>query len=269
MMISASLVFGSLRLSPSQIERYDAWSFVAQLRPILRGHVVVAPQRSVRRLGELTDQELDALFAMVRNVQAASIARDASVTAFNVAIKDGPEAGQPVPHAHVHVVPRRPNDVRRNDDVYGMLDAWSPDESVVVPPTAPLEVPDDDSREPRTPETMADEARLYGAASGRKTVSFGRFEVDGRQVFYESPKSLAIVNLKPIVPGHVLVIPKRVAPTLADLDDLEYVDLWRSARDVAKVVLDYYGKDDANLAVQDGVDAGQSVPHAHVHILPR
>lgn len=36
--------------------------------------------------------------------------------------QDGPAAGQTVPHVHVHCLPRRPGDLKRNDDVYDAID---------------------------------------------------------------------------------------------------------------------------------------------------
>ena len=57
--------------------------------------------------------------------------------------------------------------------------------------------------------------------------------------------------------------------SLADLDDIEHADLWRTAREVHALVLRHYGAAGANVAVQDGACAGQSVPHVHVHVLPR
>ena len=37
-------------------------------------------------------------------------------------MQDGQDAGQSVPHVHVHVLPRRPGDFHRNDDVYDAID---------------------------------------------------------------------------------------------------------------------------------------------------
>jgi bis(5'-adenosyl)-triphosphatase len=67
----------------------------------------------------------------------------------------------------------------------------------------------------------------------------------------------------------VLVIPRRCVPTLAELTAAELTDLWESVRVVQQIVCREYGKTDAMLGVQDGRDAGQSVAHVHVHILPR
>ncbi|TFK30188.1 diadenosine 5',5'''-P1,P4-tetraphosphate asymmetrical hydrolase [Coprinopsis marcescibilis] len=97
---------------------------------------------------------------------------------------------------------------------------------------------------------------------------FSTIEVTA-QSFYRTALSYAIVNLKPIVPGHVLVIPTRPVPRLADLNDSELASLMRSVNRVGTIVEHAYGADALTIACQDGKSAGQSVPHVHFHILPR
>ncbi|EJC98682.1 diadenosine 5',5'''-P1,P4-tetraphosphate asymmetrical hydrolase [Fomitiporia mediterranea MF3/22] len=90
-----------------------------------------------------------------------------------------------------------------------------------------------------------------------------------RQAFYRTAHAFAIVNLKPIVPGHVLVIPTRVVPRLSDLSSSEVGELFTSVQLVGRVVERAYGADSLTIACQDGLAAGQSIPHVHVHVLPR
>ncbi|KAF9270737.1 HIT-like protein [Marasmius fiardii PR-910] len=97
---------------------------------------------------------------------------------------------------------------------------------------------------------------------------FSTIEVT-RQAFFRSQLSFAIVNLKPIVPGHVLVIPTRPVPRLTDLNESELASLMTSVQRVGRVVEGAYGADALTVACQDGKAAGQSVPHVHFHILPR
>ncbi|KAH9921926.1 diadenosine hydrolase [Epithele typhae] len=85
---------------------------------------------------------------------------------------------------------------------------------------------------------------------------FSSFEVS-RQAFYRVRLAAAIVNLKPIVPGHVLVIPTRPVPRLADLEHDELASLIASVQHVGRVI------------ERDGKAAGQTVPHVHFHLLPR
>jgi hypothetical protein len=47
---------------------------------------------------------------------------------------------------------------------------------------------------------------------------FGRFKIASSQIFYRSKYSFAMVNLRPLVPGHVLVVSNRIVPLLSDLD---------------------------------------------------
>ena len=98
---------------------------------------------------------------------------------------------------------------------------------------------------------------------------FGPHTIHSSQVFYESALSIGFVNIKPIVPGHILVIPKRVERRVMDLTTDEYVDLFASVRFIAPRLEKHYEAQALNIAIQDGVESGQSVPHVHVHVLPR
>jgi bis(5'-adenosyl)-triphosphatase len=102
------------------------------------------------------------------------------------------------------------------------------------------------------------------------TIKFGPFSV-ASQIFHlsHSRLSYALVNIKPLLPGHVLVCPVRVAPRLSQLKPEETADLFMTVQRVARMIERVYNASALNVAVQDGVDAGQSVPHVHVHIIPR
>lgn len=84
-----------------------------------------------------------------------------------------------------------------------------------------------------------------------------------------SPLSFAFVNFKPIVPGHVLVSPKRVVTRFAELSSSEVADLWILSQRVGAAVEAHYAGASLTLTLQDGPAAGQTVPHVHVHVLPR
>ena len=99
-------------------------------------------------------------------------------------------------------------------------------------------------------------------------VYFGTFLVTP-QVFHLTQHSFALVNLKPLLPGHVLVSPRRVTPRFSDLTQAEVTDLFVTVQRVGRVVERVYGASSLNIAIQDGVDAGQSVPHVHTHVIPR
>lgn len=99
---------------------------------------------------------------------------------------------------------------------------------------------------------------------------FGPFAVTS-QVFHISPSHLSfgVVNLKPLLPGHILICPIRSVPRLSQLSGTETADLFNTVKTVSRTLQRVYHATSFNVAVQDGVDAGQSVPHVHVHVIPR
>lgn len=101
-------------------------------------------------------------------------------------------------------------------------------------------------------------------------LKFGPFPV-ARQVFHLSRTRLSygLVNLKPLLPGHVLICPVRCVPRLSQLSPAETADLFQTVQRVSRTLERLYSASAFNVAVQDGVDAGQSVPHVHVHVIPR
>lgn len=101
-----------------------------------------------------------------------------------------------------------------------------------------------------------------------KSIYFSTFLVTP-QVFHLTPYSFAFVNLKPLLPGHVLVSPLRPVPRLSDLDSTEVSDLFLTVQRVSRMLERVYEASALNIAMQDGVDAGQSVPHVHAHLIPR
>lgn len=100
------------------------------------------------------------------------------------------------------------------------------------------------------------------------SIRFASFDVT-RQAFLENDKVAAIVNLKPIVPGHVLVIPRTPYKRVTDMPDADVGRLFATAKHVGRAVQDAYGGDSLTFSVQDGPSAGQTVEHVHVHVLPR
>ncbi|CAH7688328.1 HIT-like domain-containing protein [Phakopsora pachyrhizi] len=107
------------------------------------------------------------------------------------------------------------------------------------------------------------------SSSNSDPIKFFTYDVTD-QVFYQSTHSFAIVNLRPIVTGHVLVIPRRNdVLRLKDLRSEELIDLFSSIQKVSNVIERVHQADSLNVSIQDGPFAGQSVPHLHAHIIPR
>lgn len=68
-----------------------------------------------------------------------------------------------------------------------------------------------------------------------------------------------IVNLKPIVHGHVLIIPKRICPRFSDLTEAEVADLFLCVHKIAPRLELHYKCSALNIAIQDGADAGNDL----------
>ncbi|CAH0482410.1 unnamed protein product [Peronospora belbahrii] len=97
---------------------------------------------------------------------------------------------------------------------------------------------------------------------------FGPVRILFSHIFYESELSFAVVNLKPIVPGHVLVVPKRPVARFEMLDVDEVRDLWTTAQLVGKQAERHYNASSRTFAIQDGKEAGQTILHVHIHVIP-
>ncbi len=89
--------------------------------------------------------------------------------------------------------------------------------------------------------------------------AFGQHSIRSSEIFFRSALSCALVNLKPILPGHVLVIPRRRLARLADLTAEEVSDLFATVQRVGSVIERVYNGTALTIALQDGQAAGQSV----------
>ncbi|XP_057872121.2 bifunctional bis(5'-adenosyl)-triphosphatase/adenylylsulfatase FHIT isoform X1 [Cryptomeria japonica] len=98
---------------------------------------------------------------------------------------------------------------------------------------------------------------------------FGPYKIDKSEVFYTTELSFALVNLRPVVPGHVLVCPKRMVKRFTDLTKEETTDLWLSAQHIGSKIESHFQASSLTFTIQDGPQSGQTVPHVHIHILPR
>jgi histidine triad (HIT) family protein len=96
--------------------------------------------------------------------------------------------------------------------------------------------------------------------------------VDGRaeaSVVASSERALAFLDLQPATEGHTLVVPRRHAAHLADLDPDDGAAVWALGMRVAAGLRAAGLADGVNLFLADGPVAGQEVWHVHLHLLPR
>jgi histidine triad (HIT) family protein len=80
---------------------------------------------------------------------------------------------------------------------------------------------------------------------------------------WEDSQHLAFLDVRPVRPGHTLVIPKREVSYLFDLRAEEYAALWQAVRAVEAKLKETLGCERVVLSV-----VGWEVPHVHVHLIP-
>ena len=78
---------------------------------------------------------------------------------------------------------------------------------------------------------------------------------------------VGFLDTRPVFPGHVLVVPRRHVDTMLDLDDHGVTGLFVAARRVAAGVEAGLGSGGTWVSVNNRVS--QSVPHVHIHVVPR
>lgn len=97
-------------LPASLIHRDPQVAAFLDIQPLTPGHTLVVPVMEVAGLSDLPPEILTRITALGQEIGKAIRAADPSVTGINWLLCDGPDAGQEVPHVHLHVIPRRKGD---------------------------------------------------------------------------------------------------------------------------------------------------------------
>ncbi|XP_066899209.1 bis(5'-adenosyl)-triphosphatase isoform X4 [Kogia breviceps] len=107
----------------------------------------------------------------------------------------------------------------------------------------------------------SEEVTVFRENSNREEMSFrfGQHVIKPSVVFLKTELSFALVNRKPVVPGHVLVCPLRPVERFRDLHPNEVADLFQAAQRVGTAVEKHFQGTSLTFSVQDGPEAGQTV----------
>ncbi|UVS70626.1 HIT family protein [Nitrososphaera viennensis] len=77
--------------------------------PLAAGHVLVVPKAHFQKIQDMGAPDARAVFDLVHKI-TGRIESAAGTSASTIAVHNGKEAGQEVPHVHVHIIPRKPGD---------------------------------------------------------------------------------------------------------------------------------------------------------------
>jgi len=86
---------------------------------------------------------------------------------------------------------------------------------------------------------------------------------------YEDAKVLAFLDIAPVNKGHVLVIPKKHAANIFDIEAEDLDAVSEAVRKIAPALKETLGAKGVNIQSNNGEAAGQVVMHSHIHIIPR
>ena len=87
------------------------------------------------------------------------------------------------------------------------------------------------------------------------------------KIITETKNSVAFLDAFPLARGHTLVIPKRHYEKVQDMTDNDNSDLFNTVLKVISKVDKVTGS--TLLAIHNGKESGQEIPHVHVHLIPR
>lgn len=115
--------------------------------------------------------------------------------------------------------------------------------------------------------TLAD--KIFKLNAGGRPCAFCNPKVIQSQIFYEGTSVVALLNYKPLLKGHTLILPKRNVVRFEDLTPEEILEIGTVVSKVQRVFKEVYGTNDYVLYLQNGINAGQTEFHVHFHMIPR
>ena len=92
---------------------------------------------------------------------------------------------------------------------------------------------------------------------------------DNKEILFESDLCVAFYDGCPVNKGHTLIIPKRHCETYFDLTENEIQDMFRLSQKVKAHLDEQYHPDGYNVGFNCKEAGGQTIMHAHMHVIPR
>ena len=94
-------------------------------------------------------------------------------------------------------------------------------------------------------------------------------DFDRARLVLESESAIALRDGFPVTDGHTLVIPRHHIQSIFQMNAADQAALWALVADVREQLIKDVSADAINIGVNDGWAAGQTIEHAHIHLIPR
>lgn len=94
-------------------------------------------------------------------------------------------------------------------------------------------------------------------------------DLSNESIVHSSNYGFVIRDNYPVTEGHLLVIPTSHVTSIFDLDEDAQQGMWTLVAAARKESFALPGVEAVNIGINDGELAGQTVPHAHIHVIPR
>ena len=89
------------------------------------------------------------------------------------------------------------------------------------------------------------------------------------EIIYEDEWALAMLDARPIAPGHTLILPKRHLLNILELSDEEICPIFRVVKEITARLKEKLHPDGFTIGINHDKVSGQMVDHLHIHIIPR
>jgi histidine triad (HIT) family protein len=89
------------------------------------------------------------------------------------------------------------------------------------------------------------------------------------EIVHADPGTVAFLDVQPLADGHVLVVPRTHAARVEELPAADAEALFRTVATLAGPLRRALGAEGTTIGINDGEITGQTIPHVHVHIVPR
>ncbi len=91
----------------------------------------------------------------------------------------------------------------------------------------------------------------------------------GSEEIYQDEDVFAVLHLKPAAPGHILIFTKQHFSILEQVPDFVLGQMFSVANKLSVAIFESLGAQGTNIIIENGIPAGQIIPHFSLHVIPR